>query len=180
MIAQLYGWVRLPTSVAAICHHTTLVQYHWLRSLCCTFHPHDFFIPSLEACTSPSFTHFCPSPLKCSLSGVILLSTCLLPSKKGFSAFHCWHSWPRLCPVPCRLLSSITACVSTRRHSTIHWSSDKPQMSADNTKCPLGWELLCWRKKWWDIPVICHRKMSAVGTSNWQCFPLLFLSYKFF
>lgn len=29
----------LTTSVAAICHHTTLLQYHWLYSLWCVFVP---------------------------------------------------------------------------------------------------------------------------------------------
>ena len=34
-------YAMLTTSVATICHHTTLLQYHWLYSLCCGFYSHD-------------------------------------------------------------------------------------------------------------------------------------------
>lgn len=30
--------------VVTVCHQQTFLQYHWLYSLCCAFHPHDLFI----------------------------------------------------------------------------------------------------------------------------------------
>ena len=38
-------YAMLTTSIATICHHTTLLLYLWPYSLCCTFYPHDLFIP---------------------------------------------------------------------------------------------------------------------------------------
>lgn len=38
-------YVMLTPSVAIICHHPVLLQYHWLYSLCCAFYSNDLFIP---------------------------------------------------------------------------------------------------------------------------------------
>lgn len=51
-------------SVAALCHHATLLQYHWPYSQCCAFNSRDILISYLETCAShlpsPIFAH--PSP----------------------------------------------------------------------------------------------------------------------
>ena len=55
-------YTMLTQSVATIYHHTALLQYHWLYSLCCPFYPRDLFISQLETCISSLFHPFCPFP----------------------------------------------------------------------------------------------------------------------
>ena len=33
--------------LVTICHHTKLLQYYWLYSLCCILHPHDLLITGI-------------------------------------------------------------------------------------------------------------------------------------
>ena len=56
-------WVVLyHTSVAPICDHVILLQYHWLYSLCCAFYSCDLFIPKLRPVFLSSLHSFGPAP----------------------------------------------------------------------------------------------------------------------
>ena len=54
-------WVNLVT----ICHHTKLLQYYWLYSLCCILHPFDIYFMTGSLYLLISFTYLSvpPGPL---------------------------------------------------------------------------------------------------------------------
>ena len=66
----------LTASVATICHHITLLQYHWLYSLCCTFHPMTYSFHNCKFITPTS-----------SLTFPFLLRPSPLPTTNLFSVF---------------------------------------------------------------------------------------------
>ena len=86
----------LTTNVATFCHHTRLLWYHWLYSLCCAFYSHDLLIPFLETCVSYFPLPMLLIPLTFPhgnhqffsvFTGLILLFVCL------FICFFRFHKW---------------------------------------------------------------------------------------
>ena len=59
---SLYIMLQITASMAAICPHTRFLQYHWLDSLCCTFHPCDLFIPYWKSVPSTPLHSFSAIP----------------------------------------------------------------------------------------------------------------------
>lgn len=62
------------TSVVTTCPVRSLLQYHWLYSLCCDFYSPNLVLPQLKGLVSPSALHlFCPSPFPTSPLATITL-----------------------------------------------------------------------------------------------------------
>ena len=61
MIQLFYTLATLTTSIATICYHTVLLQYHWLYSLTCAFYSHDLLYNWKPVSPTP-LQLFCPSP----------------------------------------------------------------------------------------------------------------------